>query len=568
MKMRNDGREMKSIKTVFALIAAVVTLIAAGAFNQTEAQRKTAPRVTENAWAQQTGSTPQATSTFTSARDLIDDAQWAKAEQAFNQYVTKFPREENIDAAMYWTAYAEYQLKKFDNCKQTIDKMLQAYAKTSWKQDAELLYAQLPGVAAVRAIAPVAMTADVAAMSSAPIAAAIDAASVNVNAAVAQSLGRAAVLSPEGQDRLVEAQERMAEAKARADERLRESQERTNERVKEMQDKMKDKMVYRIGDGIGVGIGEGIGKGIGMPYKIISGERLADDDPCEFKIVVLQALVESDPQRGIVAANDWLKPNSGQTPPCRRAALRVLARNGGKTATPTILNVAQKDEDLKVRQTAISLLGATNDESVIDPLRDFALNAPQPEINEAAMFALSQNTSPRAASVLADIAISNKPLPLRKTAIRSIANRLGEPAVDALFKIYDSSQDIEIRKSVISGLSQRRSERAGERLLQIARSAETVELRKAAISALGRRGGTNYIDALMGLYDTEKDETIKDQILNSLAYSSDQKVIDKLISIARNPQTPIERKRRIVMLLAGKNKNPAVIQFFEELLKQ
>ena len=141
--MREDGREMKSIKSVFALVAAVVTLLAAGAINQTAAQRKIAPR--ENAWAQQTGSTPQATSAFTAARDLIDDAQWAKAEQAFNQYASKFPKEDNLDAAMYWTAYSEYQLKKYDICKQTIDKMLKAYAKTSWKQDAELLLAQLPG---------------------------------------------------------------------------------------------------------------------------------------------------------------------------------------------------------------------------------------------------------------------------------------------------------------------------------------------------------------------------------------------------------------------------------------
>ena len=162
---------------------------------------------------------------------------------------------------------------------------------------------------------------------------------------------------------------------------------------------------------------------------------------------------------------------------------------------------------------------------------------------------------------------------LRKTAIGSIANRQGEPAVDALFKIYDASPEIDIKKSVINGLAQRRSERAGEKLQQIIRSAESVELRKAAISALGRRGGsgtggTNHIDFLMSVYDGEKDETVKDQILNSMAYSNDQKVIDKLISIAKNPQTPIERKRRIVMLLAGKNKNPAVIQFFEELLKQ
>lgn len=560
--MREDGREMKSIKSVFALVAAIVTLIAAGTFNQTAAQKKSASRVTGNAWTQQTGSTPQATSAFTAARDLIDDAQWAKAEQAFGQYVTKFPKEENLDAALYWTAYAEYQLKKFDNCKQTVDKMLKAYAKTSWKQDAELLLAQLPG-AASKLIAPVALTAEIAAMSSDAMVAPMEPLAPNVYVTAPQSPASAAAPLPaEFQERTAETQERMAESKARSDARMQEQKERTDERVKEMQDRMHGQMVYRIGDGIGVGIGNG------MSRTIIGGERLADDDPCEFKIVVLQALVESDPQRGIAAATDWLRPNSGQTPPCRRAALTVLARNGGKTATPVILNAAQKDEDIRTRQRAISLLGSTNDDSVIDPLRDFALNAPQTEINEAAMFALGQHTSPRAAGVLADIALSAKPLPLRKAAVRSIANRPGEPAVDALFKIYDSSQDVEIRKSVISGLGNRRSERAGERLLQIARSSDSVELRKVAISALGRRGGTNYIDALMSLYDSEKSEEIKDQIINSLGYSSDQKVIDKLISIARNPQTPIERKRRIVMLLASKNKNPAVVQFFEELLKQ
>jgi len=562
--MREDGREMKSIKSIFALIvAAVVSLLAAGAFNQTAAQ-KTTPRVKGNAWAQQTGSTPQATSAFTAARDLIDDAQWAKAEQAFEQYVSKFPKEDNLDAAMYWTAYSEYQLKKFDSCKQTIDKMLKAYERTSWKQDAELLLAQLPG--SPKAMAPVVMAVD--AMSSdgmvAPVAP-IERAVANVNTVVAQSPAPAAPISPaEVQDRLADAQERMAAAKARSDERTRDAQERTIERVKEAQEKFKDKTAFKYS--VGIGIGDGIGYGVG--YGVGFSEKLADDDPCEFKIVVLQALVESDPQRGIAAATDWLKPNSGQTPPCKRAALRVLARNGGKAATPTILGAAQNDSDIKTRQTAISLLGATNDDSVIDVLRDFALNAPQPEINEAAMYALSQHTSPRAGAVLADIALSSKPLPLRKAAIRSIAARPGEPAVDALFKIYDSSQDVEIRKSVINGLAGRRSERAGERLLTIARSSDSVDLRKAAISALGRRGGTNYMDALMSLYDSEKNEEIKDQILNSLAYSNDQKVIDKLISIAKNPQTPIERKRRIVMLLASKSKNPAVVQFFEELLKQ
>jgi TolA-binding protein len=549
--MRIDEAKITSVKTISALIvAALVTVIAAGSLNQTRAQR--APRHPRaSAWAPQRNSNnPQANSAFSAARDLIDDAQWAKAEAAFNQYVAQYPKEENLDAAMYWMAYAEYQLKSFDKTKATIDKLLRTYEKTIWKQDAEMLLAQLPGVATPKA-ATIALLADVDSINSASMAAAVNAATTaNIDTVVAQSLNQEPAMR-------ADAQERMAEAKARSDERMKEAQERTMERVKDAQEKMKDKMVYRVGVGNGIGYGIGFGD-----------EKLADDDPCEFKIVVLQALIESDPPRGIAAATDWLKPNSAQTPPCRRAALTVLARRGGKAAVPTILSEAQNDPDLPTRVRAVSLLGMTNDDSVIDPLREFALNSNQNEIADAAVYGLGQNQSVRALNALSDVALSNKPNALRRSAIGRIASRPGEPPVDALFKIFDSSQDLEIKKSAIRGLGNRKSERAGARLLEIARASDNVELRKEAISAIGRRGGEASIDALMRLYDSEKNEDIKTQIINSFAYSNDPKVTHKLIEIARNPQTPLERRRRIVMILGGRSKDPEVIAYFEELLKQ
>jgi hypothetical protein len=92
----------------------------------------------------------------------------------------------------------------------------------------------------------------------------------------------------------------------------------------------------------------------------------ADDDPCEFKIVVLQALFQTDVQRGIVAATEWLKPGSTETVRCKGAALTLLGRNGGKSVTPIILNFAKSEQDLKLRARAISALGSTNDDSVVD----------------------------------------------------------------------------------------------------------------------------------------------------------------------------------------------------------
>jgi hypothetical protein len=512
-------------------------LVGAGAI-QRAASQTYSPRPKATRFAQQ-GNNAAANAMFSAARDLIDDAQWTKAETQFGQYISTYPKEQNRDAAMYWLAYSQYKLRKFNQSKETIEQLLKTYEKTGWREEAELLLAQMPGAVVVN-VDP-------------------------VTVAFAPVVGLAVVVTPRaiaiaGQDpvevqvRTQEIEQRITEAQERAEERTRAAQERMEERMARAKDKLKDKDFKNDFD-------------FDFDFDF-DDDKKASDDPCEFKLVVLQALIESDPQRGIAVATDWLKPNSGQTPTCKRTALKLLARHGGKAALPTILGEAQNESDLKVRTTAISLLGQTNDESVIDPLRDFALNSQQQEIMEAALYALSQHTSPRAISVLTDIATSSKPVAVRKMAISYIANRPGDPAVDALFKIYDSSQDLEIRKSVISGFGRRKSERAGARLVQIAQSNDNMDLRKSAITSIGRRGGEQAITTLIPLYDSVNAPELQDQVMNAMGYSNDPRVTDKLISIARSPQTPIDRKRRAIMLLSSRSKDPKVIAFLEDLLKQ
>jgi tetratricopeptide (TPR) repeat protein len=479
-----------------------------------------------------------ANTVFRSARDLITDGDWAKAQEKFSEYVNSFPNEKNLDAALYWLAYTQQKLARYDQCRATIERLLEKYPNTSWKEDARLLLVQLPG--------------------SYSIASAALAPSVRAQALYATELDAATV--------------------------------------------------YRSGDltpvitpmpapmpGQAVGVGEGVGVGNGVAWALEP--STADDnpdDPCEFKIVVLQALFQTDLQRGIMAATDWLKPGSTQTVRCKGAALTLLGRNGGKAVTPVILGVARSEPDLKLRARAISTLGATNDDSVLDALRDFALNSQENDIVEASLYALSRHTGPSAIAVLSDIAVSGKNAGQRKLAILSISTRPGEPAVDALFRIYDADQSAEIRRAVIYGFANRRSERAGTKLLEIARSSDVVELRKAAIGAISRRGGDKAVEFLLNLYDTEKNEELKDQILNSLGYGSafyvgtpiavgsrqatiaypantgsrmnDQRVITKLIEIARNQKEPMERRKRAIGWLS-RSKDPKVLEFLQELLK-
>jgi tetratricopeptide (TPR) repeat protein len=510
----------------FLLLFALMTAVVAGDVRTASGQQRTSPTsASNNRSSQQTGK--DATTVFRAARDLITDGEWAKAQEKFSEYVSSFPNEKNLDAALYWLAYTQHKLAKYDQCRSTIDRLLEKFPNTSWKEDARMLLAQVPGGFPVAAYQEVLSN-------------------VRAQAAIAPpALEAAKVWAPGVPPMAITPQPAQAIPQ----------------------------ILWALE---------------GPP------NSADDDDPCEFKIVVLQALFQTDPQRGIVAATDWLKPGSTQTVRCKSAALTLLGRNGGKAVTPVILGVARNEPDLKLRARAISALGSTNDDSVIDALRDFALNSQDSDIVEASLYALSKHTSDRAITVLSDIAISGKMTAQRKVAIASIASRAGEPAVDALFRIYDADQNVEIRKAVIGGFANRKSERAGNKLFEIARSSDNIELRKAAISALSRRGGDKTVEFLLSLYDTEKNEELKDQIINSLGYGSgiyigtptrrapgqpiiaggagassrmnDDRVIQKFIEIAKDPQAPMERRKRAIGWLSRSN-DPKVIKFLEDLLK-
>ena len=458
----------------------------------------------------QQSSNDAAATLFRSGRDFITEEDWAKAQEKFSQLVSAYPNDKKVDAALYWMAYALNKQSKVEQCRATLKSLLDKYPNTTWRDDARILLAQT--LSAVQVYEP---------GTPAPVIRAVP-------GSIVYSPGAPVAITPTP----------------------------GNASVWNLENPPSD---------------------------------AADDDPCEFKIVVLQALFQTDVQRGIVAATDWLKPGSTQTVRCKSAALSLLGRNGGKSVTPVILGVARNESDLKLRARAISALGATSDDSVVDALRDFALNSPENDIVEASLYALSKHSGERAIAVLGEIAsASGRPTALRKQAISSISTRPGEPAVDALLRIYDADQTLEIRKAVIYGFGNRKSERAGAKLLEIARGSDVIELRKAAISAISRRGGDKVIDNLLNLYDTEKNEELKDQIMSALGSGTvvyaaaggqnfgttvgsgnrvnDERVVRKLIEIARNPQTPMERRKRAIGWLSRSN-DPQVLKFLEELLK-
>src|SRR3989442_243254 len=271
--MKYDLRKLNRIPRNLALAVGIaLALIASGAVRQATAQQYTAgPKL--NKFAQQ-GSNAAANTMFSGGRDLIDEAQWTKAEEKFAQYISTYPTEKNLDAAMYWVAYSQYKLRKFNQSKETIDRLLKTYDKTTWKEDAELLLAQLPGTVTVK-VDPITATVDP--VIATPVAVAVQN-PIEVQVRSQEMQERIAEAQARAQERNQEMQERIAEAQVRAQERNREAEARMKEQMAEAREKIKDKAAFKYNDfdfnfDFDFDFGKGSGKGKGS----------ADDDPCEFK---------------------------------------------------------------------------------------------------------------------------------------------------------------------------------------------------------------------------------------------------------------------------------------------
>src|SRR5215211_1551373 len=107
-------------------------------------QRPSSASVSSNRSTQQSEAT-----VFRSARDLITDGNWARAQEKFKEYVDSYPNEKNIEAALYWLAYTQQKLAKYDQCRSTVYRLLEKYPNTTWKEDARLLLAQVPATTVV-----------------------------------------------------------------------------------------------------------------------------------------------------------------------------------------------------------------------------------------------------------------------------------------------------------------------------------------------------------------------------------------------------------------------------------
>lgn len=459
-----------------------------------------------NRFIQTPRSNPAAMKAFREGRDLIEGEKWHLAAEKFDGFISEFPKDRDIDAALYWYAYALQKQNKKDEAAAPLLRLIKTFPSSSWRREAEAMLVVLGRGDAIQQ--------------------ALDRNNCEIKILALQSLFQA------NEDRAISFVGEVLKAND------------------ESCPGIKAAAVSLLGS-------HGGARATPILLDIARGQ--AD---LKLRLTAIRRLGE---QKGDTIADDLVKLyEADRTKEVRAQILRALAEMDNVRAETKLIEIARSSDDVALRLVAIRYLGERNESASLDELIRLFDTDRTPEVRSHILRALSERDDPRALAKLLDIARKGETPELRVEAIRRIGNR-GRASYEDLLQLYSSESNPQIKQGLIRAYAEMNDPRALAKLLEIARAAETVELRAYAIRRLGEKNDAQTIDQLIGLYDAEPDIQVKAMLIRTFGDSPQKNAVRKLMSIARDSQSVDLRKLAVRQL--GESKDPEALKFLEDLLK-
>lgn len=263
----------------------------------------------------------------------------------------------------------------------------------------------------------------------------------------------------------------------------------------------------------------------------VSPEAASDED---MKLLVLNSLINSDPDRTVPMLEKLLKGNNG--PRVKERALFVLAQSHSLQGREMIANVAKGKYNPDLQAKAIEYLGVFGGKESAATLADIYKSSNDPQIKRAILHGFMISGSKDA--VLA-VARNEANLELRVDAIHQLGVMGGAAE---LMQLYTPDAPAEVKKAVLQGLFVGGQ---SDKILDIARNDKDINMRRAAIRQLGPMGRNKAGDALPQIYAKETDVSLKKDVLNSLFIQGNATAI---IEIAKKETDPGLKREAIQKL--------------------
>src|SRR5215467_5997952 len=117
----------------FALLLTLVLILSAQAFAADQELQKL------NRFVQGQPVNTAAMQVFREGRDQIEAQNWQKAAEKFNDFISAYPRNKDIDAAYYWYGYALKKQGLKDEAAVPLLKLIYNYPNSSWRREADAM---------------------------------------------------------------------------------------------------------------------------------------------------------------------------------------------------------------------------------------------------------------------------------------------------------------------------------------------------------------------------------------------------------------------------------------------
>jgi len=214
---------------------------------------------------------------------------------------------------------------------------------------------------------------------------------------------------------------------------------------------------------------------------------------------------------------------------------------------------SQSDDELKMY--AIAALQNSDPEQAVPQLEKVLQGNAAPRVKSQALFVLAQSNSPRARDLLKRIAMGNSTPELQNRAINYLGTQGGSETRAVLAEVYSGTTDVDVKRRVLRAFMV-----AGDkdRLLSAAQTEQNPDLRQEAVQQLGVMGAH---DALWQLYQKETSVDVKKRIIQAMFVGGDA---DRLIELTKTEKIPELRLTAIRNLgvMGSKKTSDALVQLY------
>ena len=90
---------------------------------------------------------------FREGRDFIEAQNWQKAAEKFNAFITGYPKDKDLDAALYWYGYALQKQDRKEEAAAPLVRLINRFPNSNWRNDAQALLVVLGRKADVEVVA-------------------------------------------------------------------------------------------------------------------------------------------------------------------------------------------------------------------------------------------------------------------------------------------------------------------------------------------------------------------------------------------------------------------------------